>query len=142
MSNIAYENEIFEAITAADEALEKLYEAKNSLTSARNWGIFDMVGGGLVATAIKRKKMSNAQKIMNNAKQALEKFEDEIDDIDDIIELNFDMSDFVSFADYFFDGFFSDFVVQNRINEANSKLNWIIKQIETIRKDLIEELNS
>ena len=142
MSNIAYENDLFEAIEAADVALEKLYETKKFLSSAKNWGIYDMVGGGLIATAVKRKKMSNAQNSMNEAKDALKRFEVELDDVDEVAELNFNMDDFVSFSDYFFDNFFSDYIVQSRINDAKSKIEWIISVVEKIKEELIEELNS
>ena len=65
-----------------------------------------------------------------------------IDKDDDLIELNFNLHDFVSFADYFFDGFFSDLIIQNRINEANKKVNSVIMNVESIRNQLIRVLNS
>lgn len=142
MGNIKFENKIFEAISAADEALKCLKEAKKSLSSAKGWGIYDIVGGGFISTFIKRKKMANAQNSMKKAKDALKSFEDELDDIDDLVELNFNMHDFVSFADYFFDGFFSDLIIQNRINEANKKVNSVIMNVESIRNQLIRVLNS
>ena len=40
--------EIDEAIRAGEQALDSLREAKNQLNSARNWGIYDMIGGGLI----------------------------------------------------------------------------------------------
>ena len=40
--------EIQEAIAAADDALLHLGEAKKALGKARNWGIFDILGGGSV----------------------------------------------------------------------------------------------
>lgn len=141
MKNNVYVNEIFEAIDAADEALACLYEARNSLVSAKRWGVLDMMGGTIFSTMFKRNKMKTAQQHMNNAKQALKKFTDELNDIDEIVDLEFKMNDFLSFADYFFDNFFFDLSIQNRIKEARYKIDWTINAVQTIRKDLIEELN-
>lgn len=134
------DSEVFEAIDAANDALSNLYAAKEMLSSARNWGLFDIMGGGFLSTMIKRKKMNNAQQLMNNAKKSIEKFKDELDDV---FELDLKMDDFVSFADVFFDGwFFGDFMVQGRINDAMDKINKIIFAVETIKKQLQEILNS
>ena len=70
-----YRTEVIEAIRAADDALFYLNRAKNSLTSARNWGIYDMIGGGFFSTAIKRNKMSDSQMYMDDANVALRKLE-------------------------------------------------------------------
>ena len=63
--------ELREAIAAADFALDSLCRARDSLNSARNWGIFDIVGGGLISTLIKRSKMSDASAEMEAAKRAI-----------------------------------------------------------------------
>ena len=138
--SVYVDSEVYEAIDAANEALNNLYAAKEMLSSARNWGLFDMLGGGMISTFIKRKKMANAQKLMDNAKQSLENFKDELDDV---FELNLKMDDFISFADIFFDGWlFGDWMVQGRINEAMDKINKLIYTIENIRKQLQEISNS
>ena len=38
--------EIEQAKRAGQRALESLYDVQESLGSARNWGIFDLLGGG------------------------------------------------------------------------------------------------
>ncbi|MBR5755389.1 MAG: hypothetical protein IKX97_06200 [Erysipelotrichaceae bacterium] len=134
------DSEVYEAIDAATEALDRLHEARDTLSSARNWGLFDMVGGGLLATVVKRKKMLAAQKQMDAARQALENFKDELDDV---FDLDLKMDDFVSFADLFLDNFFfGDIVVQGRISEALNKTDRVIKAVERIRKQLQDILNS
>ena len=42
------ENDITEAIFAAEDALQHLYQAKTFLKKARNWGLFDIFAGGLI----------------------------------------------------------------------------------------------
>lgn len=134
------ESEVYEAIDAATEALDRLHEARSTLSSARNWGFFDMVGGGLLATVVKRKKMQEAQRQMDAARLALENFKDELDDV---FDLDLKMDDFVSFADLFLDNFFfGDILVQGRIADAMSKTDRVISAVEKIKKQLQDILNS
>ena len=42
------------------------------------------------------------------------------------------MGDFLSFADYFFDGFLADMMVQSRIREAQRQVNDAIYRVENI----------
>lgn len=140
---MSYRDEILEAIEAADEALYCLDQARKQLLSARNWGIFDIFGGGMLATFIKRSKMSEAKAYAKDARESLLKLKDELDDIDDVIEFDLDMDDFLSFADYFFDSsFFSDLMVQGRINNARSKILEAIDNVRQIKEELEEELRN
>ena len=47
------DRELEEAIRASEAALEKLEKAKASLESASGWGIFDIIGGGFISSAVK-----------------------------------------------------------------------------------------
>ena len=142
MNYVDYETELREALYAANEALEDLYCARDHLRSARNWGIFDIFGGGIIATLIKRRKMDNARHLMDDARDSLMKLRDELYDIDELTDLDLNMDDFVSFSDYVFDGFFfSDIMVQGRINDARSKLEDTLDVVERIRDELAEKLN-
>ena len=142
MNYVDYETELREALYAANEALEDLYCARDHLRSARNWGIFDIFGGGIIATLIKRRKMDNARHLMDDARDSLMKLRDELYDIDELTDLDLNMDDFVSFSDYFLYGFFfSDIMVQGRINDARSKLEDTLDVVERIRDELAEKLN-
>ena len=68
------QKELREAITAADRALEGLERAKANLNSARNWGIWDMLGGGIISGMLKRSKMRDADEDMEYARQELLRF--------------------------------------------------------------------
>ena len=138
MNDYDIKKELDEAIDAADEAIDLLDQAYDSMSSARNWGIFDMVGGGFLSTMIKREKMRDGQHYMERAKTSLRKLKDELDDVDDLTDLYLNMDDFLSFADFFFDGFFADFMVQGRINDARNKIDETIRLVCEIREKLIE----
>ena len=138
MNNYEIEKELDEAIAAADETIDLLDQAYASMNSARNWGFFDMFGGGFFSTMIKREKMNDGRYFMNKAKRSLNKLKDELDDVDDLEDLDLNMDDFLSFADFFFDGFLADWLVQGRINEARDKIDQTLRVVCEIREKLIE----
>ena len=136
MTRVIYQDEIDEAIEAADEALDYLYEAKEALFSAGNWGIVDMLGGGLFTTFLKHSKMNNASEALEDAKRAIHHFKDELEDVDRILDVNLNTGDFLSFADYFFDGLVTDWLMQSRISEAKKQVNYAISEIKDIKAEL------
>ena len=50
MTEMDYRKEINEALNAGQEALSCLNQARDCLNSAGNWGIVDMLGGGMITT--------------------------------------------------------------------------------------------
>ncbi len=55
------EKEKREAVEAAKRALRSLREAEEQLNSAKNWGLWDMFGGGFISTMVKQSKMDRAK---------------------------------------------------------------------------------
>ena len=62
MGYLQNQQEIHEAICAADDALEALRRADRSLSSASSWGLWDMFGGSFLSTMMKHGKMDDAQR--------------------------------------------------------------------------------
>lgn len=116
------EKEIREARLAGQEALDCLNRAAESLKSAGNWGIVDMLGGGLISTFVKHSKMNDANALVQQARSALKRFQKELTDVENVAEFHIETGDFLSFADYFFDGIIADWLVQSRINEARTQV--------------------
>ena len=123
------EKEKREAIEAGRRALNSLQAAKENLNSAKNWGLVDMFGGGFFTTMLKHSKM-------DQAKYDLRNFSRELNDVNMACNLNIDTGDFLSFADYFFDGFVVDWVVQDRINNAKRQVEEAIRRTESIVNQL------
>ena len=97
--------EVREAREAGLKALRSLEKAREYLNSARGWGLFDMLGGGFISTLVKHAKMESAQDCLEQARYDLEDFRREVADV----RLpGLDTDDFLTFADFFFDGFFAD----------------------------------
>ena len=114
--------EINEAIHAGERALDSLNEAKKQLNSARNWGIYDMLGGGMISSFIKHNKIDNANEWMSLANRDLRNFARELRDVDDE-DLQIDTGSLVSMLDIFCDNFFSDLMVQDKINNARARID-------------------
>lgn len=129
--------EINEAIRAADDALVYLHRAAEYLGSARSLGVWDMLGGGFLSTMLKHGKLDRARVEMENARDALRHFADELRDVEEVPEFNLDVGDFLTFADYFFDGFLADVMVQSRIRDAQTQVADAIRQVERIRDQLM-----
>ena len=130
------EKEKREAIEAGRRALNSLSAAKENLNSAKNWGLVDMFGGGFFSTMLKHSKMDHAKQNMDQAKYDLRNFSKELNDVNMACDLHIDTGDFLSFADYFFDGFVVDWMVQDRINTAKRQVEEAIRRTESIVNQL------
>lgn len=136
MSNDLMRKEMEEAIWAGERALQSLRIAQSQLNGARNWGLFDMFGGGFLSSAIKHSKMNDATRYMENAKRDLLVFQRELKDVSIPLNLRMEIGSFLSFADFFFDGFVADYLVQSKIAEAREQVDEAIYKVENIIKDL------
>ena len=130
------DREIREAINAGERALSSLRDAKRSLGSARGWGIVDMIGGRGFSGLMKHVKVGDARNSLNQAKADLDRFSRELSDVRDIQGLDIEIGNFLTFADFFFDGFFADIMVQSKIRQAQDKIDDAIDQVESLLRKL------
>lgn len=121
-----------EAINAGERARNSLMNALDALNSARGWGIYDLLGGGMVSTFIKHSKMDKASDYLEQAKQDIITFSDEVNDVRGLENINLSTRDFWGFSDWFFDSFLSDWIVQDRINDARRQVEFAIQQLDSI----------
>ena len=133
--------QIEEALTAGQAADAALAQVEDSLGSAQNWGVWDMLGGGLLATAVKHSRVDDARSEAHAAQQALASFRRELKDVD----VNFDaagigIDGFARFADYFFDSLIVDWVVQNRISESLTAVQRTRSQVSSLLEGLRRRL--
>lgn len=85
---------------------------------------------------VKHSKMDKAKDDMEQAKYDLRNFSRELQDVSMHCDLNIETGDFLSFADWFFDGFFVDWMVQDRINKARSQVDEAIRRVERVLDQL------
>ena len=110
--------EVREALFAGRRAETAIEQVLNSLDSAEGWGMWDMLGGGMISTAIKHGHMDDAQDGLRVVQRALSDFRTELADVGNIQIPDLSIGSFATFADYFFDGIFVDWYVQSNIHDA------------------------
>lgn len=132
------EQEIQEAVRAGEKALVSLRQAQEKLNSARNWGIFDLLGGGFFTDMMKHSRMNDATALMEDARADLLTFQRELRDVHVPTELRMEVGSFLTFADFFFDGLVADYLVQSKISEAREQVNDAIQQVERLLYSLRE----
>ena len=102
----------------------------------RKLGIMDMLGGGILSTFVKHSKMGRAEEELSNARSALRRFAGELRDVESTANADLRVDDFLSFADYFFDGLIADWMMQKRISDAKRQVAEAISRVSQIRARL------
>lgn len=122
--------EIEEALAAGRAALDSLNRVNHSLSSAKGFGIWDMLGGGFISGMLKHSKIDSASAEMENAKMLLGKFQKELRDVSMHPDMNIDIRGFAVFADFFLDNIVSDWYVQSKINRSKEQVEEAIEHVE------------
>lgn len=112
--------EFKEAITAGKAVLDKVETVISQFKSAGNWGVADLIGGGIIVTAVKHSKIDKAKAAVHDVQHLLGRFQRELSDlqISPGSQLAVEISSFQTFADYIFDGLIFDWVVQSKIKRS------------------------
>ena len=134
------QKEIQEAINAGNHAFYIAQKILEDLDSAKNWSTFDLMGGGLIADMAKYDKLNKVQDQIQDLQNALRGFRTELADVTERISGNLyvEIGDFLHFADYFFDGLFTDWMVYDKINDSRNRTMQTSDQIQKILGQLNE----
>lgn len=132
--------EIDEAIAAARRVHASIGQVIDSLDSAESWGLWDMMGGGLLSTAAKHSEIDDARAAAAKAQADISRFTRELADVQRSLELNIDIGQLDVFADFFFDGLIMDWIVQSKIEasleqaqQAQTKIAGAMHQLQSLR---------
>lgn len=134
------QKEIQEAINAGNQAFYIAQKILEDLDSAKNWSTFDLMGGGLIADMAKYDKLNKVQDQIQDLQNALRGFRTELADVTERISGNLyvEIGDFLHFADYFFDGLFTDWMVYDKINDSRNRTMQTSDQIQKLLGQLNE----
>ena len=137
-SNVYNEHdEISQAIMAGERALESLQEADVALAGASTWGLFDIFGGNFLSGMLKHSRIKDAHYHLENAKRDLLVFQDEYADVRGMNALDLGIGDFLTVADFLFDGLIADIFVQSKIEDARKSVRTAIDGV----RDALWRLN-
>ena len=124
--------ELREALSAGRAARETAERVQKHLDNAEGWGTWDMLGGGTLADLAKHSELDEAQRAVEALQGCLRRFRTELADVDISEDMQVNVEGFLRFADYFFDGFFTDWTVLDKIHQAQSQVEHVSGTIERV----------
>ena len=113
-----------------DRALDLLEQARKSISGANAWGIWDILGGGMISSYLKHSSVKDAKRYAEEADQILSSIDWTL------LETkapNISIDNTLAFLDLFFDDFGIDIFVQTRIMEARKELDQAISTLSYYR---------
>lgn len=129
--------EISEAISSGYSVKSSLSNVEQSLDSAENWGAWDMWGGGgLITNLVKHGHIDDARDRASEVQMLLNRFRTELADVKISSQITIDIGGFTKFADFFFDGLISDWVVQSRIHDSQDSVDRVRDQVSSVLRKL------
>lgn len=132
--------ELKEAKEAASQVIIRIDAGLNQLKSASSWGILDVLGGGLFSSLVKRNKIGEANRNLEEISSSLQALNKELSDVDislpDAIPDRFSDQVF----DLVFDNIFTDIRVQGEIKENLVALKELRHDIAEISDKLEREI--
>ncbi len=130
--------ELEEAIEACDRCIAITDDVLRKLSSARKWGVFDILGGGLVSSLIKHRRVKESEVLMKELEKRLSTLEKETRDVQVFLADRIETSDLMVFFDVVFDNIVVDWMVQSDIKTNNEKLNNLRSALVSLKKELVE----
>ena len=124
---MANDLQINQALTLTDQLIAELDTAERQLSSARNWGFLDVLGGGLIVDLIKHSKLNNAKVSMDRVQYLLQELKRVLGGISMPGDYTMNVGGFETFADFFFDSGIVDVYmtakIMSSLNEVRNLKN-------------------
>lgn len=138
----ATQKELKEAILAGEAVNRSLAKVMEALNSARGWGTWDMLGGGMLVTHVKHSHIDQARSHAHQAQAQAARFERELSDVHLDADISLEFSSFSKFADYFFDGLIADWVVNSKIEDSRRSARTAVSNVERVLSRLRQRLTT
>ena len=123
--------QVNDAISLTNQILEYVEQAEHSLSSARNWGFFDVLGGGFITDMIKHSKLNHARNAMDSVNYLMQRLQQTLGSIQIPADYRMQIGNFATFADFFFDGVFADVYMVSKIMQS-------LDEVRNLKKKLYE----
>ena len=133
--------ELQEALAAGRQTLDHVRSVIVDLDDAEGWSTWDILGGGLIADAMKYSSMDEAQKKIEWVQSDLRRYEAELADVAQTAVFDLQPDGFLQFADFFWDNIFADFAVRDHIYQSQDWMQGLKHQVERIQTGLEQELD-
>lgn len=119
------------AIAAGEQAIKSLREVQKCLNSSSTFGMYDFcTGGNGFSTSMKYGRLMDAKMAAEKANRDLEEFSRKIGDVSIECKANFDVSRFLTVADFTLESSLTSSMVQYRINTAKTEVRKTVKEVQ------------
>lgn len=132
--------ELLEAKVALENALEDIDHALSSMNSAKNWGLFDIFGGGTISSLVKRSKIKESNNAMKDVEKSLKNVQKELGDLDMTIVSEVSDSLSANMLDIVFDNTLVDIFIQSDINKSKDQIQTLKRELEMVLDKINEEI--
>ena len=119
---MAIDLQVNQAMNLTNQLISCLEDAERQLTSARNWGFLDVLGGGLITDLIKHSKLSNAKVYMDRVNYLMQELQKVLGSISIPADYRMNVGGFATFADFFFDSGIVDVYMTAQIMNSLSEV--------------------
>lgn len=138
--------ELTESAAAARRALASIAAASGSFESAGNWGVWDMVGGGMISSMVKKERVREGLDGVDRVQSDLRRLEQELDDVRHAVPTSvpegLEIGSGAWTWDVWFDNIFSDLNMQSRIREMEGNLAHLAGKVRRIAAEIDEKVAS
>ncbi len=114
--------QVNQAIDLTNQLISCLDDAEKQLSSARNWGFLDVLGGGLIVDLIKHSKLNNAKDSMSRVNYLLQELQRVLGGITMPGDYSMQVGGVLTFADFFFDSGIVDVYMTAKIMSSLSEV--------------------
>lgn len=131
LEDVRWRRDLDEALEAGAEARSALVAAQDRLGSAGGWSAWDIfAGGGMLSSMLKHDELDRATEHLDRAAEALQRFSRELADVE-LPGVDAPMVDGLSRGlDIWFDNFFTDMVVGDRITKARQQVDEAVEKVD------------
>ncbi|KQY64713.1 MULTISPECIES: hypothetical protein [unclassified Nocardioides] len=131
------ERELAEADQAGQQAFRALNEAAELLGSAQSWSTYDtFFGGGLISDLQKHQRLDDATNRLRAADGALRRLATELNDVGVAPVGDVGISDLTKTFDVWFDNFFSDLAVRDRIVDSTARVRGALAAVAGVGQEI------
>lgn len=139
------QKEIEEAVCVGRLSYDISCQILEDLDKAKNWSTMDILGGGILADIVKHDNLNKAQDKIKMLQDSLRNFRTELADVKERIsgDIHIEIGEFLYFADFFFDGIFTDWMVYDKITKSKDRAEQTSGQIRNVLNQLeqLQEAN-
>ena len=137
--------ELSEAIEAGKFVLASLNEVEEHLKKAKDLGTWDLFTDSIFVGHAKHDSVRKSQVAIGRVQQNMQSFKRELNDVGQIMpenDISLNISDYEHFADWFFDNWISDWVVNSKVAvsldrtiDAKSETKDMLRKLENLISD-------